>query len=251
VLSELERAKRELALARESIAKLTCDQGELSDTIGRLTEIALTDVLTSLANRRRFCEVLEAALELSVLQNAPLSLIMIDVDWFKSYNDTYGHSAGDQVLCAFAQQLQQSSRAADVVARYGGEEFAILLPLADATQAMECAERQRLGIESFCWPSRQITASFGVATLGPMNANSSTLVEEADRALYHAKRHGRNRVIHFGTLARDPVLPGASDDGPSNPCDPFRTALTDFPSETSTARDARDKEALDRVALSY
>jgi diguanylate cyclase (GGDEF)-like protein len=251
MLSELERAKRELALARASIAKLTCDHGELSKTIGRLTEIALTDVLTCLANRRRFCQVLEAALERAVLQNSPLSMIMVDVDWFKSYNDTYGHSAGDHVLCSFAQQLQRSSRADDVVARYGGEEFAILLPSADANQALECAERQRLAIESFCWPSRQISASFGVATLGPMNQNPSTLVEEADRALYHAKRHGRNRVVHFRALNADSSRPGISDGVPTHRGDPFETALADQPSETPSAREASDKEALERVALSY
>ncbi|HEV3164584.1 MAG TPA: GGDEF domain-containing protein [Isosphaeraceae bacterium] len=251
MLSQLDRAERELALARERIEELTCMQGELTSAVSRLTEIASTDVLTGLSNRRRFCEVLELTFALSVLQSTPLSLVMIDVDWFKSYNDEYGHSAGDQVLCDVAQELLGSSRSNDVVARYGGEEFAILLPSADPDQASECAERQRLAIESHGWPSRQITASFGVATLGPDGGDPVTLVEAADRALYHAKRHGRNRVIHHCVFDATTTFVRILDD---SHMDTPRTSqeLTDGgPSVMDQGREARAEETHRRAKRNF
>ena len=118
---------------------------------------------------------------------------MVDVDCFKSYNDTFGHAAGDVVLCVVARHLVQSARPNDVVARYGGDEFAILLREADADVARNCAERYHDAITSFHWPKRLVTASFGVATRTPSIANPASLVEEADRALYHSKRGRRRR----------------------------------------------------------
>ena len=118
---------------------------------------------------------------------------MLDVDGFKSYNDTFGHAAGDRVLCVIARQLSHSSRPDDIVARYGGEEFAILLPGAEAISALGCAERHRKAIESFAWPLRPVTASFGVAEWHPEDSLSD-LRRRADAALYAAKRGGRDRV---------------------------------------------------------
>jgi diguanylate cyclase (GGDEF)-like protein len=208
LLLELEGAKRGLSRSRDRIAELTVSQNHLNGTVRRLTELASTDVLTGLSNRRSFEEALAAAFALAIRQNSPLSVVMLDVDLFKSYNDTYGHGAGDLVLSTVAKQLIAMCSCYDVVARYGGEEFAVLLPAADAAQALECAERQRNALESYPWPLRRVTASFGVSTLGPDTRDAMMLLEEADRSLYDSKRNGRNRVIHHKMLAPDDSTTG-------------------------------------------
>jgi diguanylate cyclase (GGDEF)-like protein len=235
LLSELERSKRELTRAREKIAELTRSQNQLSSTVGRLTELASTDVLTGLSNRRSFGEALAANFTLAVRQSTPLSAVMIDVDLFKSYNDAYGHSAGDLVLSIVARQLLSTCSSYDVVARHGGEEFAVLLPAADAAQALECAERQRAAIASYPWPLRQVTASFGVSTLGPGTRDPMTLLEEADRALYQSKRGGRNRVTHY--RATEPTgAPDAKSAAPKAPPPGFPRA----PSEATSSLSGRE-----------
>jgi diguanylate cyclase (GGDEF)-like protein len=200
LLAELEVTRRELAVANRRIAKLIHDRKRSRMKITRLHAMATTDALTELANRRRFEEVLGANFALSVIRDSPISLIMVDVDWFKSYNDTFGHSAGDFVLRVIALNLMKSARANDVAARYGGDEFAILLHEADATVALMCAERFRDAIASFHWPLRPITASLGVATRAPSMEGPAALLEAADRALYQSKREGRSRVVHLAMV---------------------------------------------------
>ncbi len=195
-LVDLELLQGQLAAANRRIAQLLRERTENRRVISRLTALATTDVLTELGNRRRFEEVLGAHFACSIGCNSPLSVIMVDVDAFKSYNDAFGHSAGDTVLCLVAQQLSKSSRGHDIVTRFGGEEFAIVLPEADAAAALGYAERQREAIASFAWPLRPITASFGVATRTASIEGMAMLVEGADRALYFSKRGGRNRVTH-------------------------------------------------------
>ncbi len=195
-LVELEFMQRQLAAANRRIATLLRERTQSRRAISLLTAMATTDVLTELGNRRRFEEVLGAHFARSIGCDSPLSVIMVNVDGFKSYNDAFGHSAGDAVLCVVAQQLVKSSRGHDVVTRYGGEEFAIVLPEADAVAALGYAERQREAIASFPWPLRPVTASFGVATRTPSIADIALLMEGADRALYVSKRSGRNRATH-------------------------------------------------------
>jgi diguanylate cyclase (GGDEF)-like protein len=191
LLAELDATRGELASANRRIAQLSRQRKRSRITIGRLRSMATTDALTTLVNRRRFDEVLREHFANSVLRDSPLSVIMVDVDWFKSYNDTFGHLAGDFVLCVVAQHLKQSSRCNDVVARYAGDEFAVLLNDTDAVVAVNCAERYRQAMISFQWPLRPVTASI---------EDPAGLLEEADRALYHSKRGGRTRVIHLGIL---------------------------------------------------
>jgi len=196
---QLARTEVELREARDLIEKLTRAEQDLGATVRRLTELASTDVLTGLSNRRRFTEALQANVAMAGRQGIPLSLVMIDVDSFKFYNDTFGHSAGDLVLGVVAKHLLDIRRSHDVVARYGGEEFAILLPATDQAQAMECAERHRATIAAYPWPLRQITASFGVTTSSRSTTDPEILIEQADCALYQSKRNGRNRVTHHRT----------------------------------------------------
>jgi len=222
LFAELSRTKAELSEALKTIDELTLAEKDLSGTVRRLTELASTDVLTGLSNRRRFTEALEANFALATRQDSSLSLVIIDVDNFKFYNDTFGHSAGDLVLSVVAKHLTSICRSFDVVARYGGEEFAILLPATDAAQAMDCAERHRAAIASYPWPLRQITASFGVSTLVRSTGNAEVLVEEADCALYQSKRNGRNCVTHSRTHGAAGATKGAKSVPQSSRTRPVR-----------------------------
>lgn len=176
-----------------------------------LQQLATQDSLTGVANRRSFDDKLLSEWNRARRQSGPLALIMVDVDFFKAYNDLYGHQGGDECLKAVAAILQgQAFRAGDMAARYGGEEFAIILPNTDLDGAREVAERIRGGVEkaALAHAGSQIadciTVSLGVAaTLPGHGSHPGMLLTQADQALYAAKRSGRNRV---GVAAADPVL---------------------------------------------
>lgn len=176
---------------------------ELSAVKARLQALSRSDVLTGVANRRHFQGQLGLAFERARADGAPLSLLMLDVDHFKAYNDRYGHPAGDECLRQVARALQEGLRhPSDLVARFGGEEFVIVMQLADQAAAVAAAERVRAAIESLglrhegSTTSAVVTASVGTATLAPFGdiTSSDKLVSCADQALYEAKRAGRNRV---------------------------------------------------------
>ena len=163
---------------------------------------AHTDPLTGLANRRHFFEVADAELARSRRYEAPLSLLMLDIDRFKEVNDAHGHRAGDRVLQKLAQTCLEVLRNVDVVGRVGGEEFAILLPETASEGALEVAERLRAAVESADVVREEgvpirVTVSIGVAALAG-DVNLDTLMSQADDALYDAKHAGRNRVCRFG-----------------------------------------------------
>jgi len=159
-----------------------------------LQNLALTDGLTGIPNHRAFQEFLAQRFTEAKRYAQSLALVLVDVDHFKQFNDTFGHPAGDEVLRQVAQILRFLSRGADFVARYGGEEFALILPCTDGQAAVQVAERLRQAIAEAEWVYRPVTASFGVAVLQPWMANHQQLVEAADQALYRAKASGRNCV---------------------------------------------------------
>ena len=132
-----------------------------------LAEVATIDSLTSARNRRFLDDALIAAVSFAVRSVTSLSLAMLDVDTFKQYNDAYGHPAGDEVLRTVSRLLREGLREHDVVARYGGEEFALLMPATDGESARAITDRLRLRLASNHWPRRNVTASFGVATMLP------------------------------------------------------------------------------------
>jgi len=170
----------------------------------KLEELATTDSLTGLKNRRKFDTEIDTEWRRAARQKTPLALLMIDADHFKSYNDTYGHQAGDQVLVGIAICISDSvRRAGDCNARYGGEEFSVLLPGCGAADAFKVAEMIRLKVEQWSDGPSVNTVSIGVASLTPAPAMEwSDMVEAADKALYAAKAGGRNQSV----LAKPPQL---------------------------------------------
>jgi diguanylate cyclase (GGDEF)-like protein len=205
-LEALRRSEERLAEQLNIARRLNA---ELEQANQRLAEMATTDVLTGLRNRRHFDEVLRDAHIRATRRGESLSVILADVDEFKPYNDTYGHSAGDDVLRLVAAAFRGATRGHELVARVGGEEFAILLIDTDAGPARVVAERLRMAVQASPWPARAVTASFGVATTAAGMASPALLLEQADVALYRSKRDGRNRVTHHDVLAK------IDDDGPA------------------------------------
>ena len=171
---------------------------------GKLEEMATTDALTGLRNRRKFDLTIENEWHRAMRQRTPLSLLKIDADHFKAYNDTHGHQAGDQVLIGIAICISDSvRRAADCPARYGGEEFAVLLPGLGAAEATTVAETIRQKVLVWSGEDNLSSVSIGVAAATPTAAMDwALLVQAADKALYAAKAAGRNRCV----LAASPAL---------------------------------------------
>jgi diguanylate cyclase (GGDEF)-like protein len=175
--------------------------GRRAQAEDKLEELATTDALTGLRNRRKFDTVIDDEWRRATRQNLPLALLMIDADHFKAYNDSFGHQAGDQMLVGIAICISDSvRRAGDCAARYGGEEFAVLLPGLSPAESLVVAETIRQKVQQW---SDQTTVSVGVASLTPIvTMEWSKLLEAADKALYAAKANGRNRSV----LASTPQL---------------------------------------------
>lgn len=193
---ELQETQADLQTANEELAD---QQEKLAVVNQQLVKLATLDALTGLHNRRAFNQRLQEELNRATRQQSPLSIVMMDVDHFKSINDDFGHLIGDEVLMELAELLRETSRESDFLARYGGEEFAVLLPSADREGALQWAERMRVCVENHTWRHRPVTLSLGVTTnsLGYEPVNPSEFVDEADKALYAAKSGGRNRVAQF------------------------------------------------------
>ena len=174
-----------------SHAALALRNAWLLEQVQKLAEI---DALTNVANRRTFETTLAHELSRSVRHGDPLTLVMIDVDNFKKYNDTHGHRAGDEALKRVAQALTNESRDFDTVARYGGEEFAVILPACSSSESLIAAERLRKAVSQIDGIDGAVTASAGVATYPTHAPDAESLIKSADEALYESKRAGRNRV---------------------------------------------------------
>jgi diguanylate cyclase (GGDEF)-like protein len=163
-------------------------------------QLAITDELTGLANHRQFYHQLAREIRRAQRYKRPLTLLMLDLDYFKQYNDRFGHLAGDQALREIAELLQRNARDVDILARYGGEEFAIILPETDLERAITQAERARTSIANHAFrgkdsnPQGDLTVSIGIATMAPGMRKIEELVHDADQALYRAKSQGRNRL---------------------------------------------------------
>lgn len=177
---------------------MTTLRGQLDQLVKQLAAAARTDSLTQLANRRELEERFAAELERSTRTARPLSIVVLDLDWFKEYNDRFGHSAGDRVLVLLAQALKRATRTSDIVARLGGEEFGVLAPETDETEAYLLSERLRAEVRSaFARETEKMTISCGVASFPIHGITLGELLHAADRALYEAKESGRDRSVVF------------------------------------------------------
>lgn len=178
-------------------SKLSESNRELQSAYERIERLAMRDELTGAYNRRYLMEVLAREAARAQRGGKPLSVCVLDVDHFKSVNDTLGHAAGDAVLCKLPELLGRAMRAVDVLGRFGGEEFLLVLPDTDAAGAHALAERARLAVEAAeipgLPPGRRITVTIGIAQVASAEAIAATLAR-ADRALYAGKAAGRNRV---------------------------------------------------------
>jgi len=171
----------------------------LRSMVSSAMELALTDALTGLHNRRHFETHLKALIARYGEAERDIALLLFDIDRFKGINDTFGHDAGDDVLKEFAVRLRKAVRGFDLVARLGGEEFVVVMPETDAALANEAAERVRHDVESAPFQARgaaiEVTVSVGVARFRGRGDTIDGMLKRADEALYRAKRSGRNRVV--------------------------------------------------------
>jgi diguanylate cyclase (GGDEF)-like protein len=192
---------RLVAQNRELVEQLQKANEELQQANAVLKEMALKDGLTSLFNHRYFQEMLAVEIARSRRYEKPCSIVFMDVDNFKTFNDTHGHPEGDKLLKKLASILVGSVRCTDVAARYGGEEFVLLLPETPKEGAMKIAEALRAKVEAEPFPGREkqplgkVTISVGVACYPEDGTDAPSLLAFADQLLYQAKRGGRNRVL--------------------------------------------------------
>ena len=178
------------------------DRTMLRDKAGKFEQLSVTDALTGLLNRRYLEKRLVEEIQRSRRHRFPMSLMLLDVDEFKTYNDKFGHPAGDHALKIVAGVLLDIIRGADVAARYGGEEFAILLPQTTSAEAAGIAERLRQRIERTEFPKRRVTVSIGIASCTKEIETPSDIIDAADQALYEAKNQGRNNVQIYDAVGK-------------------------------------------------
>jgi two-component system cell cycle response regulator len=189
-----------LARVRTQIKKKRYTE-RLRDNVQMSIELAITDGLTGLFNRRYMETHLGNLVDQSAARGKPITVLVLDIDYFKVVNDSYGHDAGDDVLREFSLRIRKATRNIDLACRYGGEEFVIVMPETDMAVATMVAERlrRRIASEPFAIQKGarniEVTISIGIAALSGVTDNATTILKRADQALYRAKRDGRNRVV--------------------------------------------------------
>ncbi|MGB7260231.1 MAG: diguanylate cyclase [Pseudolabrys sp.] len=217
IVESLVQTTREMEASNQKLEeRLSASKQEINDLQENLEAVrteSLTDPLTQLANRKFFDTAIEQAIADSRTRNEPLSLMMTDIDHFKTFNDNYGHLTGDQVLRLVALSVKQNVKGQDTAARYGGEEFAIVLPNTVLRSAITVADHIRRAVMTKELMKRstgehlgRVTISIGVATL-KKGDTAQMLIERTDGCLYAAKRHGRNRVM----CETDPEVAGTAN----------------------------------------
>ena len=205
VVESLLRSTREMRETNKALEeRLMLSKNEISNLQQSLEAIraeSLTDPLTGLGNRKYFDRMIATAVQDALATGEPLSLLMFDIDHFKSFNDSYGHLTGDQVLRLVGLSLKQTIKGQDITARYGGEEFAVVLPNTALRQALTVADHIRRAVMAKELKKKstgeilgRVTISIGVSMLKPGD-DPDALIERADACLYAAKRNGRNRMI--------------------------------------------------------
>ena len=189
-----------LARVRTQIKKKRYTE-RLRDNMQMSIELAITDGLTGLFNRRYMETHLGTLVDQSAARGKPITVLVLDIDYFKAINDSYGHDAGDDVLREFALRIRKATRNIDLACRYGGEEFVIVMPETDMAVATAVAERlrRRIATEPFAIQKGarhlEVTISIGIAALSGVDDDAAAILKRADQALYRAKRDGRNRVV--------------------------------------------------------
>lgn len=209
---EVESMPRHCMVQISDVSMAVSREKKLRELASELESQTLVDGLTGIANRRRFDLHLDDEFRRAKRQDSPLSLVMIDVDYFKDYNDNYGHQRGDDCLVQLAGALSRVlNRARDLAARYGGEEFTVILPDTNEDGALQIAEAMRAEVEAlqiehaYSGVANYVTVSLGISTLVPDHTSKTgSLIHAADRALYQAKRSGRNCVVVYTEQKKKP-----------------------------------------------
>ncbi|MEJ2726508.1 MAG: diguanylate cyclase [Deltaproteobacteria bacterium] len=201
--SQSKRMEEELQEAKDNLEKEVMSRtSELKKAKDRLEELSITDGLSGLYNYRYLIKSIESELKRAIRYRTKLSLLLMDIDYFKNFNDTYGQLCGDYVIKTVGKLFKSKVRATDVVARYGGDELAVMLIETDTKSALEVAGKLKQEIESYAfqWQTKQLSINLSIGlAIAPARGiqEVSDLVEAADRALYQAKRSGRNSVVVF------------------------------------------------------
>ena len=175
-------------------------QDELRQKNALLVELSTTDSLTKIYNRRHFLELARKEFERSSRMGLQLTMLILDVDHFKTINDTYGHQAGDEVLLAVCKVVDNSLRDYDIFGRYGGDEFTIIFPQTELIQSMKVAERLEKSVQELkmeCVNNHKLSLSGGLAAKTANHKDLESLIKDADEALYRAKQTGRARIVAF------------------------------------------------------
>ncbi len=205
-ITERKQAEKRIA---DQMRMIEQQKSMLEAMNSQLEHLAITDGLTGLSNHRRFQELLEEATSHHSRAGQPFSVLLLDIDHFKKFNDDFGHQVGDEVLKTVANVLKQTARDFENPARYGGEEFALILWNCRKEQALKVAERFITAIRDIQRLDRKITASFGVATSEDGTLSGRVMINRADEALYASKRAGRDCVTHFDDMERNELASAA------------------------------------------